>query len=833
MFLIKKYFCVLDDNFIIKNISPELAVILGYENSEEILNRHLAIIFPKYFLFLNHGTDFKNSKTTALFLSKSGESVPVFIKLFKKESGIHLKVKIKKSQALEVLANYQTFFNNINQAATFGIIIFNDKGYVVHVNDAICRMYGYSFHEIIGLHGTAFIHPKIHYEFYRLINDVKSGEEFSVKSLEIRKDGSLFNSFVEGKAVYTKFGKFLTALVFDVTDTVEKEEELKFQKAIFKNVFDLSPVGYFIYDENLIVTESNKAFLEQLEIRREDFIGFDINRITNKAPFNLIKKSLSGEKCLYNGYYTSLLSGKTIYSKALFIPIKYKDKNWGIGISLDLTKEKQIENDLIQKKQFYESLINTALTGIGITDVNENFILVNPAFAHMVGYTVDEMMNTPLSNYTTPRQMALFKKQTEIRKQGNPSVYEASLVNKKGNLMHVLIHASPMKNDTGEVIGTLGIVIDLTYQDFLTKQITTLTEKNESLLKEVQEQLQSVFSHLKMTVPMLLEISHAVFDKKITDEQKQPLIDSLDKYLFILSNTYQQVEILSQCQKANYKIRNKKRSLSEFNYNLQTFFKQKSEQKHTISSIYFEKQDGNKLIEIAEDAIFKAFEFIINNIIIRHNTHYIYVTQLIKKNKISFVIKAKAMESNDFVVLRYFNPTTLCFQVSSKLVNLQKGTMECIDDKVLVEIPLVFSLPESNKEIPKFDYKNIYTTKIWSNFSLLIISENITLKTLTKQLLSPTEMKVVIAPCGSAFIPFIMHANYTDIIMIDDNLANKDGIDYQSLCQRFLPNVPIVGVVQGNQILENSYDGVILQDKNFQEELFMNLSKFLEYGKPN
>jgi len=804
MFINKKYFCVLDSNFIIKDISTELLEILEYENSDEILNRHLTVILPKYFLFLNHKANLTNRKITALFLSKKGKNIPVRFKLLHKKDEIYIKVRLKRSKTIDILADYQLFFNNINQAASFGIIIFNDQGYVVHVNDAICRMYGYPLYEIIGLHGTAFIHQKNHKEFYRLINDVKNDEKFSTKSIEIRKDGSLFNSYVEGKAIFTKYGKFLVALVFDTTETVEKEEELKFQKEIFKKVFDLSPVGYFIYDENLSVTESNNAFLEQLEIRREDFIGFDINRISNKALFNLIKKSISGEECRYEGYYTSLLSGKTIFSKALFIPIKYKEKKMGIGISLDLTKEKQIENDLLQKKQFYESLVNTALTGIGITDINENFILVNPAFAHMLGYTVDEMMNTPLSNYTTPRQMALFKKQTEIRKQGNPSVYEASLVNKNGNLMHVLIHASPMKNDTGEVIGTLGIVIDLTYQDFLTKQITTLTEKNESLLKEVQEQLQSVFSHLKMTVPMLLEISHAVFDKKITDEQKQPLIDSLDKYLFILSNTYQQVEILSQCQKANYKIRNKKRSLSEFNYNLQTFFKQKSEQKHTISSIYFEKQDGNKLIEIAEDAIFKAFEFIINNIIIRHNTHYIYVTQLIENNKISFVIKAKAMESNDFVVLRYFNPTTLCFQVSSKLVNLQKGTMECIDDKVLVEIPIVFALSESNKEIPKFDYKNIYTTKIWSNFSLMIISENITLKTLTEQLLSPTEIKMVIAPCGSAFIPFIMHANYTDIIMIDDNLANKDGIDYQSLCQRFLPNVPIVGVVQGNQILENS-----------------------------
>jgi PAS domain S-box-containing protein len=477
MFINKKYFCVLDSNFIIKDISTELLEILEYENSDEILNRHLTVILPKYFLFLNHKANLTNRKITALFLSKKGKNIPVRFKLLHKKDEIYIKVRLKRSKTIDILADYQLFFNNINQAASFGIIIFNDQGYVVHVNDAICRMYGYPLYEIIGLHGTAFIHQKNHKEFYRLINDVKNDEKFSTKSIEIRKDGSLFNSYVEGKAIFTKYGKFLVALVFDTTETVEKEEELKFQKEIFKKVFDLSPVGYFIYDENLSVTESNNAFLEQLEIRREDFIGFDINRISNKALFNLIKKSISGEECRYEGYYTSLLSGKTIFSKALFIPIKYKEKKMGIGISLDLTKEKQIENDLLQKKQFYELLVNTALTGIGITDINENFILVNPAFAHMLGYTVDEMMNTPLSNYTTPRQMALFKKQTEIRKQGNPSVYEASLVNKNGNLMHVLIHASPMKNDTGEVIGTLGIVIDLTYQDFLTKQITTLTEK--------------------------------------------------------------------------------------------------------------------------------------------------------------------------------------------------------------------------------------------------------------------------------------------------------------------------------------------------------------------
>lgn len=833
MFLKKKLFCVLDDNFIIKIISPELSALLEYDNSDDILNRHLTIIFPKYFLFLNQGTSLIKHKLPALFLSKKGKNIPVIIKLFQKKNEIFIRVKIEKSQTLSLFADYQTFFNNINRAATFGIIIFNDKGYVVHVNEAICKMYGYSLHEIIGLHGTAFIHPKIHNEFYRFINEVKSEEEFSVKSIEIRKDGSTFNSFVEGKAVYTKFGKFLTALVFDITDKLEKEEELIFQKEIFKKVFDLSPVGYFIYDENLIVTDTNSAFLNQLEIKRESFIGFDIHNIKDKSPFNMMMNPLNDMQGSYEGYYTSFFSGKTVYSRALFIPIKFKNKKFGLAISLDLTKEKHIERELIRKNQFYKSLINTALTGIGITDLNENFILVNPAFAHMLGYTVDEMLNTHLSNYTTPRQMVLFSKQTENRKKGDSSVYEASLVNKNGNVVHVLIHASPMKDESGTVIGTLSIVIDLTYQDFLTKQISTLSEKNDHIIKEMQEQLQSVFSHLKMTVPMLLEITNALFDNKISDEQKQTLTDSLNKYLFILSNTYQQVEILSQCQKANYKIRNKKISLTDFNHNLQNFFEQKSEQKQTPCTIVFEKQNSDKLIEIAEDPIFKAFEFILNNIIIRHSVHYINVTQSIQNNKICFEIKAKSKNNDDFAVLRYFNPTTLCFQVAAKLISLQKGVLECINEKIMIEIPLVYVLPESSKDIIKIDFKNSYTTKIWSNDTLLIISENTTLRALVEQLLLPTEMKVIAAPCGIAFISFIMHATTTDIIMIDDTLDNKDDLDYISLCKRFLPNVPIVGIMQGNQIFENSYDGMIHQNEKFQEEFFEILSKFLEYGKSN
>ncbi|NSW44201.1 MAG: PAS domain S-box protein [Bacteroidales bacterium] len=775
-----------------------------------------------------------SKKIIALLLSKNFKNIAGIIKAKKSDKSISLYFYPKNNRYLNILTDYQAFFNSINHAANFGIIIFNDKGYVVHVNKTTCQLYGYSFHEIIGMHGTTFIHPQIHSDFYRFINDVKADEVFQVKSIEIRKDGSTFYSLVEGKAIQTKYGKFLTAIVFDITKQTEKEEELNFQKTLFKKVFELSPIGYFIYDENLIITDTNEAFLKQLDIQRETFIGMDIRSIKDKKPFAMLSSIFQLKHATYEGYYTSTLSGKTIYTKAQSIPFKFKNKTFAIGVSLDLTKEKNIEKELTEKKQFYESLFNTALTGIIVTDTDENLILVNPAFAHILGYTVDEMINTKLSNYTTPRQMVMFQKQTEIRKKGKSSVYEAMLIHRNGSMVHVLINASPLKDSENKVIGTLGIIVDMTYQNFLLKQISELTLKNETVIKEKQAQLQAIINHLKMSVPLLPEVTHLLFNQNLNVEQQNELKKSLDRYLFILQNTFKQIEILHQCEKSNFKIRNKPITFEQFNQQVSEWLKQKAQTIYTPFSFDFHPITIKDTILFDTDSLLKALDFTINNIVIKHAANYLLFEAKISQFHLLLTIQALKKNNDELIKFAYFNDKTLCYQVVLKLLSFMGGTLNVDDQKIELLLPFKsYSEEQKNKISQTSLQNNTYTTKIWSSFNLMIITSDLYLMQLIESLLIPTEIHILKAPTDSKFISFLMQNVIADIVLIDDELFENPLIDYRSIIQRFLPNVPILGILKGNQKADFSYEGIILNSENFQNELFAMLSKYLEYGKPN
>jgi PAS domain S-box-containing protein len=133
-----------------------------------------------------------------------------------------------------------------------------------------------------------------------------------------------------------------------------------------------------------------------------------------------------------------------------------------MGIMRDISKRKQVEEDLRIQNLRYQNLIENELTGIGITDFNENLIFVNPTFADILGYSVEELEGMNLSELTTEKEYKKFLKENEKRKKNKESVYETELIHKDGRLVDIIINASPHKDSDGKIIGTVGVIIDIT-----------------------------------------------------------------------------------------------------------------------------------------------------------------------------------------------------------------------------------------------------------------------------------------------------------------------------------------------------------------------------------
>ncbi|MFZ5917099.1 MAG: PAS domain-containing sensor histidine kinase [Chloroflexota bacterium] len=130
----------------------------------------------------------------------------------------------------------------------------------------------------------------------------------------------------------------------------------------------------------------------------------------------------------------------------------------------DITERKQADEARYESEQRYRAVAEAAVAGIGITDADECLTYVNPAFAHMLGYTPAEMTGMNLSQLTLPAEFERFAHLTAQRKQGSTSTYETRLRHRDGHFLHVLVSASPLIRADGSFEGTLAVVVNITDQ---------------------------------------------------------------------------------------------------------------------------------------------------------------------------------------------------------------------------------------------------------------------------------------------------------------------------------------------------------------------------------
>ena len=128
----------------------------------------------------------------------------------------------RRTSAERQLLEREEQYRRIFEATSDGLIINDfDTGLVVEVNPAFCRMHGYEYEELIGVHPTTFIHPDDHHLFAEYIEAVSEGREFRARAREIHKDGGIFHVEVHGTTFLFRGRPHVLGVLRDVTAEVE------------------------------------------------------------------------------------------------------------------------------------------------------------------------------------------------------------------------------------------------------------------------------------------------------------------------------------------------------------------------------------------------------------------------------------------------------------------------------------------------------------------------------------------------------------------------------------------------------------------------------------
>ncbi|MFY9215561.1 MAG: ATP-binding protein, partial [Flavobacteriaceae bacterium] len=154
-------------------------------------------------------------------------------------------------------------------------------------------------------------------------------------------------------------------------------------------------------------------------------------------------------------------------------------------------------SDLQAQKEKYSSII--ANMNLGLVEVdNEDLVqLVNKSFCTLSGYTEKELYGNKLGQLLHVSDPKIILVHQKNRLKGISDTYEVNVQVKGGQKKHWLISGAPRYNEKGQVIGSIGIHLDITEQYELSEQKEQLLKDLESSNEGLQEYAHIVSHDLK------------------------------------------------------------------------------------------------------------------------------------------------------------------------------------------------------------------------------------------------------------------------------------------------------------------------------------------------
>jgi len=139
----------------------------------------------------------------------------------------NIETEKERKRAEEVLRERESQYRGIFNSATDSFLIFDLDGNIVDANPQACKMYGYTYEELIKLSGKDIVHPDYLHLFEQFKRDVQATGEFYAESVNIRQDGTIFTIEVKGGMFDYKGKPHLLAAIRDITQRRKAEKALR------------------------------------------------------------------------------------------------------------------------------------------------------------------------------------------------------------------------------------------------------------------------------------------------------------------------------------------------------------------------------------------------------------------------------------------------------------------------------------------------------------------------------------------------------------------------------------------------------------------------------
>ncbi len=312
------------------------------------------------------------------------------------------------------------------------------------------------------------------------------------------------------------------AATSDVTERQKKEIEAEWSREYLFQLIQNSGDAIITLDPELSITSWNRA--------AEKIYGWTENEVLSKnlldvlkghAPevINALEKAKQGKIISGLEIAVSRKDSSEMTVSITCSPIRDIEGSV-IGISYfsrDVSERKRMEQKIADSERYLRNLIESTSDAIISLDAEGKIVLINEGAEKMFGYSREELIGKNIFEggevkFYGDIETAIYVMQ-KIRNSADGKISNLEVAGKTrdGREIQISVSASMLKKESGEFIGTMGVVIDITERKKLEyelkKKVTELEEfYNLAVGRELKMiELKKEIASLKMRLRELQE----------------------------------------------------------------------------------------------------------------------------------------------------------------------------------------------------------------------------------------------------------------------------------------------------------------------------------------
>lgn len=618
---------------------------------------------------------------------------------------------------------------------------------------------------------------------------------------------------------YTSTGKPKRIIGTHTNITERKQAEEEYRR--ISVVASANENGVLFTDAEGKIFWTNEGFVR--------LTGFNKDEIIGKTPLQVGEGPLSKSEALLS-MVTAFFEGRSFNVELIHYK---KDRSWFwaritgqamldtdgrvvqyFAIIEDITYEKEIEQTLKLKEEKYRSIIANMNLGLLEVDDEEKIQFANQSLCDMSGYPLKELLGKKASTlFTKEERQEYIESKNELRKKGISDAYEVCLKNRSGETKWWLISGAPRYNDNGDLVGSIGIHLDITQQKLLELELIEAREQAESSVNAKQMFLANMSHEIRTPMNAILGMTNQLGKTKLTQDQHFYLntIHSAADNLLIIIN-----DILD---------------LSKIDAGKLTLEKIGFEPKTVLSRVmqvmvHRAEEKGlnfiNSFCDTKLSAILMGDPYRLNQVLLNLISNAIKFTQkgtvditctvledAINKQSISFTVSdtgigmdesfAKNLfdkfSQEDSSIIRKYGGTGLGMSISKELIDLMDGNIQVKSKKgVGTSISIVIDFDKGNIEDLPFKEIVATDTTLLQGKKILVTDDNEMNQLVAATILLNYGAEITEAFNGAEAIEKIKETAF-DLVLMDVQMPVMDGIEAVKIIRETIDkNLPIVAL---------------------------------------